>query len=146
MFSCTSTDPLGEEAAHILYIQCYIHQVIVDWYTTVSVVMNAARGRQSKYTPTLQAGLFVQAACFLDAGSVWWRWWDFFSHQFLQLVNWWRKIPNLIESDSHRKAFLLAALITVVSTIIHSACRGCVNCACELLFMFAEHLSHAVIY
>ena len=68
-------------------------------------------GLQSKYTPTLPAGLFVQPACYLDAGGVWWRWQGIVViHYFFMSVNpvvcCYRKAPSLIESDSPRKAFL----------------------------------------
>lgn len=94
-------------------------------------------GLQSKYTPTLPAGLFVQPACYLDAGRVWWRWqisWLYII--FFMSVNpalrCFRKVPSLFESDSPCKALSPPFITAIVSTIIYECkLRKCVRlCVC----------------
>lgn len=72
-------------------------------------------GLQRKYTPTLQAGLFVQPACNLDAGGVWWRWKISWLYIILFMsVKYTKETLSSVESDSPRSAFTPPSLTIIV--------------------------------
>lgn len=113
-------------------------------------------GLQSKCTPTLPAGLFVQPACYLDAGARWWRWCEFSLFFWVRLTRWC--IVSLTENDSPRNAFSPLFITVVLSSITHewSVCvwmsgqlgwvSGCLVHACMYLasvFAYVREQPHS---